>query len=262
MIDVINGLSDRTHKVRSSGLTHVLEKGLGLCAVKDMLTVAGDYIDIVKLGWGTSAVQPEKLLRKKIKMYQRHNIYVTTGGTLAEVAVTRHLFDQFLEWAHEMGFDAIEVSDGTIEMDIDEKIGCIKDVQRAGFKVLAEVGKKDASAEVVERQWLEEARRLMEIPYCKVVMEARESGTVGIYNKDGSPKEDFMSVLASKLGGEISRVIWEAPQKAQQSWFIKRFGANINLGNISTDDVIALETLRRGLRSDTLSYFHNPKSNA
>jgi len=242
---------ERTKKPRKEGITHVLDKGLGLNAVKDLIGTSGDFIDIVKLGWGTGYIT--RNLPEKIELYRQSGIRVCFGGTLFECAYIQGKLDEYEGWLRDLGFDILEVSNGTVEFTLDEKLKLIERFARS-FDVLSEVGSKDVNAVVAPYRWVEEIKATLKAGVFKVVAEGRESGTVGVFRKSGEVREG----LIEEIDHEIScgHIIFEAPQKAQQVWFIKRFGPNVNLGNISPEDVISVETLRLGLRGDTLMGFH------
>jgi phosphosulfolactate synthase len=244
-------LPERTTKPRQSGITHVLDKGLGPAQVTDLLDVAADYIDIVKLGWGTAAVTPN--LDEKIDRYQSHGIPVCFGGTLFEVCLRQNKLDEFLATVRGYGMDCIEVSDGTIDIPRDEKLALLRKLSRE-FRVLSEVGSKDDAVVIAPNKWVEMIERELEAGAWKVVTEGRESGTVGIYQSSGEIKAGLMDEIVQRVDPE--RLLFEAPVKKQQVWFVKKFGANVNLGNIPPEEVISVETIRLGVRGDTLLDFH------
>lgn len=249
-LDLEFPLLNRNMKPRTAGLTMVLDKGLGLGETKDLLDVAGQYIDFIKLSFGTSALYSPEVLRQKIELVRAYEVDIYPGGTFLEVAILQGKLQMYLERARELGFTCIEVSDGTIELDADLRRQAIQRSTELGFKVLTEVGKKD-SDEVFEAG---EMVKLMNDDLANgaywVIIEGRESGTAGIYNAKGEASEDSMEVLlAGAPSPEV--IIWEAPQKKQQVHLIKTLGNNVNLGNIPADEVLALEALRNGLRGDT-----------
>jgi phosphosulfolactate synthase len=240
----------RTPKPREQGITMVLDKGLGYESAKDLI-VCREWVDIVKLGWGTPLVFPESFLRKKIRLYKRNGIEVSNGGTLLELAYTQDRIDEFFEKAKRLGLTTIEVSNGKADIPVEEKAEIIKKAINYGFRIYSEIGKKDpqADAEFTLQRRVEEARNDLEAGATKVILEARESGTVGICDKSGNVKEDLVNGFVEKVG--LRNIIFEAPKKNQQIWFILNFGNEVNLGNIKPADVISLETLRRGIRGDT-----------
>lgn len=245
-------LSDRSQKPRESGLTMLIDKGLGLGDTKDLLKLAGDYIDFLKLGFGTSAFYSEKILKKKIELAKEAQVDIYPGGTFLEVAVIQNKIDQYLARAKELGFTAIEVSDGTITLSTAARTEIIRKAIKAGFKVLTEVGKKDPGEEMAHQQTLEQIQRDLEEGAWKVILEGRETGTgIGIYDRSGAIKKDDFQELVDGLKN-VNQVIWEAPLKGQQQELIIQFGSNVNLGNIQATDILALEALRVGLRGDTL----------
>jgi len=244
-------LPDRTAKPRESGITHVLDKGSSLQQVRDLLEVAGDCVDIVKLGWGTAVVTPN--LKEKVELYQGNGIPVCFGGTFFEVCLRQNKLEEYLGTVRELGMDLIEVSDGTVAMDEDDKVALLKRLSKE-FRVLSEVGSKDAEVVIAPYKWVDSIRRELDAGAWKVITEGRESGTVGIYQAGGDVKEGLLDEIVQAVSAE--RLLFEAPVKSQQTWFIKQFGANVNLGNIPPDEVVSVETLRLGVRGDTLLTFH------
>ncbi len=250
MLDFLT-LPERTAKPRELGLTHVLDKGYSLRQVQDFLDVAGDHVDIVKLGWGTAVVTPN--LKEKVELYQSKGIPVCFGGTLLEVCVRQGKVDAFMATAHDLGMQMVELSDGTITMTEEDKLALLRKLA-AEFKVLSEVGSKDADVVITPSRWVDSIKRELEAGAWKVVTEGRESGTVGIYRADGDVKDGLLEEIVEAVSPE--HLLFEAPAKRQQVWFIKQFGTNVNLGNIPPEEVISLETLRVGVRGDTLLKFH------
>jgi len=244
-------LPHRTAKPRESGITHVLDKGSSLQQVRDLLEVAGDCVDIVKLGWGTAVVTPN--LREKVELYQGNGIPVCFGGTFFEVCLRQNKLEEYLGTVRELGMDLVEVSDGTVAMDEDDKVALLKRLSKE-FRVLSEVGSKDAEVVIAPYKWVDSIRRELDAGAWKVITEGRESGTVGIYQAGGDVKEGLLDEIVQAVSAE--RLLFEAPVKSQQTWFIKQFGANVNLGNIPPDEVVSVETLRLGVRGDTLLTFH------
>ncbi len=242
------GLPARVAKPRNVGITHVMDKGLGLADIQSMIEMSGDYIDIVKLGWGTSYVTP--ILGKKLDLYKSLGIPVVCGGTLLEVAEARGRIDDYRTWLTAQGFTHVEVSDGTIDMSRERKLELIS-MFAQDFEVLSEVGSKDDEEIYAPYQWVEWIKEELAAGSWKVITEARESGTAGIFRNTGEVRSGLIDEIAHEI--DVTTVLFEAPQKAQQAWFIKHFGPDVNLGNIPPDEAIPLETLRRGLRSDTLS---------
>ena len=244
-------LPERTSKPRESGLTHVLDKGLSLDQARQFLEVSGRYVDIVKLGWGTAVVTPN--VKEKIALYQSFDIPVSFGGTFFEVCLRQGKYDEFLALVDECEMTCIEVSDGTIAMDENDKLDIIRDLSKR-YKVLSEVGSKDEAVVITPSKWVELIGRELEAGAWKVITEGRESGTVGIYRPSGDVKDGLLEEIKETF--DASRLLFEAPVKKQQAWFIKQFGPNVNLGNIPPEEVIPVETLRLGVRGDTLLTFH------
>jgi phosphosulfolactate synthase len=237
-------------KPRERGLTHVIDRGLSVAEVDGLLEVAGGCVDVVKLGWGTALVSAN--LQPKLERYAAHGIPVVLGGTLTELAIRQGRVDGLVAWLRELGLHHVEVSDGTIALDAAVKRELIS--RLAGeFTVLAEVGSKDADFIMAPYVWVEQIERDLDAGAWKVIAEARESGTAGIYRADGEVRTGLIDEIAHAVN--IERLIFEAPLRAQQVWLLKRFGTECNLGNIAPGDVLSLETLRLGLRSDTVERF-------
>jgi phosphosulfolactate synthase len=242
-------LPPRSGKPRTNGLTHVLDRGLSLAQVDGLVEVAGSSVDIVKLGWGTALATAN--LEPKLDRYRSHGIPVVLGGTLTEMAIRDGRVDPLVGWLRELRLDHVEVSDGTITLDPDEKRALIARLAGEGFTVLSEVGSKDAQQIMAPYRWVEQIEAELQAGAWKVIAEARESGTAGIFRADGEVRMGLIDEIAHAI--DPQRLLFEAPQKDQQVWFIERFGPEVNLGNIAPDDVLSLETLRLGLRSDTMA---------
>lgn len=240
-------LPDRPPRPRDTGLTHVLDTGLSLRQAEDLLSVAGDHVDIVKLGWGTACVSGG--VEAKVALYLDAGVAVTCGGTLLEAAVLHDRVDALVELCGRHGMTHIEVSDGTIDLPRSDKLALIERLA-ARFTVLSEIGSKDASIEVDASAWAQWAAEERDAGAWKVVLEARESGTVGLYGGDGAVRDGLIDVVTARV--PVEHLVFEAPRKPQQVWLVRRFGPAVNLGNIATHQVIPLETLRLGLRGDTL----------
>jgi phosphosulfolactate synthase len=240
-------LPARTPKPRTAGLTHVIDKGLNMRDIEGLFDTAGAYVDIVKLGWGTSYVTNN--LEKKIALYRFFETPVVCGGTLFEAVYARGKLDEFKRWLVDQRFAHVEISDGTIEIPRDRKLELIEDFAR-DFTVLSEVGSKDADVNYAPYLWVEWIKEEREAGAWKVITEAREGGTAGIFRPTGEMRTGLVDEIAHSI--DFHDLIWEAPTKSSQAWFIKQFGPEVNLGNIPPDEVIALETLRLGLRGDTL----------
>ena len=242
----------RSMKPRSSGFTMLLDKGLGPRATEDLMATAADYVDFLKFSFGTSAFYDEEVLREKVEIVTGAGVDIYPGGTFLEVAVWQDRYAEYLQRAKELGFTAVEVSDGTMEMTDESRGDCIKRALDRGFKVLTEVGKKSPDEKVA----VAEMRRLIahdvDLGAVQVSIEAREAGKgVGVFDKSGAVNEREVDQIVSGVA-HLDRVMWEAPIKNQQQYLILRFGNNVNLGNIPTTDILALEALRQGLRGDTL----------
>lgn len=241
----------RSPKPRTNGLTMVIDKGLGVGETEDLLDLAGEYVDLIKISFGSSALYPPKVLQKKLSLIHDRGVNACPGGTLLEVAIFQGILDRFLGWAGEAGFNWLEVSDGTIEMEPGLRSECIGQAVQAGFRVVSEVGKKDTHHKLVPEETRRMALRDLADGSFKVIIEARESGKgIGIYAADGSVKQDELELIVAGLP-DPGVILWEAPLKNQQEALILRFGPDVNLGNIQTNEVIALESLRVGLRGDT-----------
>jgi phosphosulfolactate synthase len=228
-----------------SGLTHVLDKGLGPRAWEDILEVAGEHVSIVKLGWGTAAVTSN--LERKLDVLRDKPVVI--GGTFFEVVYAKNSLDAYKAWLDSLGIDHVEISDGTIDIPRDRKLELIADFAR-DFTVLSEVGSKDSSVEYTSAEWTKWLREELDAGAWKVITEAREGGTAGVFDSSGGMRTELIGEIASAVG--IENVVFEAPSKEAQVWFIKQFGPSVNLGNIPPDELIPLETLRLGLRGDTL----------
>jgi phosphosulfolactate synthase len=243
-------IPERSRKPRERGITHVLDRGLSLAQVDGLMETVGPSVDIVKLGWGTALVSAN--LRPKLERYEAYGIPVVLGGTLTELAIKQGRVEGLVAWLRELGLRHVEVSDGTIALEPDVKSYLIR--QLAGeFTVLAEVGSKDTDFIMAPYVWVEQIERDLEAGAWKVIAEARESGTAGIYRADGEPRTGLIDEIVHAI--DADRLVFEAPRKEQQVWLLQHLGAECNLGNIAPDDVLSLETLRLGLRSDTVERF-------
>ena len=241
------GVPARDPKPRNRGLTHVMDKGLNLRDIEGLFDTAGQFVDIVKLGWGTSYVTNN--LEKKIALYRSFETPVVCGGTLFEAVYARGKLDAFKEWLHEYRFSHVEISDGTIEIPRERKLELIEEFSR-DFTVLSEVGSKDAEVNIAPYLWVQWMREELNAGAWKVIAEGREGGTAGIYRPTGELRTGLVDEIEHSL--DFADLIWEAPTKSSQAWFVKHFGTDVNLGNIPPEEVIPLETLRLGLRGDTL----------
>ncbi|MBQ9470351.1 MAG: phosphosulfolactate synthase [Bacteroidales bacterium] len=245
-------IPQRSGKPRQHGLTMVMDKGLSLTEAASMVEASGEHIDFVKLGFGTSLITNK--LHEKVQLYQQAGIRPYLGGTLFELFVVRGMFDDFVRFVDSLGLDLVEVSDGSMRMDHRQKCAHIAQLAKR-YTVISEVGSKQADVVIPDADWVRMMRTELEHGAWKVIAEARESGNTGIYNKDHSANTKLIADIAEQVG--MANVIWEAPLKAQQVWFIKQLGAEVNLGNIATNEVVPLETLRLGLRGDTF-FMHLP----
>ncbi|HNV97833.1 MAG TPA: phosphosulfolactate synthase [Chitinophagales bacterium] len=246
----LSKLPERTAKPREEGLTMVMDKGLSVREAEDMLSVSEPYIDLIKLGFGTAFVTPN--IEKKIAVYKTAGIPCYFGGTLFEAFLIRGQIDDYLRLLEKYKMEYAEVSDGSIELDHDEKCAYINRLSKH-VTVLSEVGSKDENKMLAPYKWIELMKKEIEAGSYKVIAEARESGTVGIYHSKGEVRSDLIDEILTQVPQE--KIIWEAPLKGQQVYFIKLLGSNVNLGNIPPNEVIPLETLRLGLRGDTFHHF-------
>ena len=230
---------------RSGGITHVIDKGLGPRGWEDVLETSGLYIDVVKLGWGTAYVTPN--LKRKLEVLREKPVVI--GGTFFEVVYAKGKLDEYKSWLRELGLTHVEISDGTVDIPRDRKLELITDFAR-DFTVLSEVGSKDSSVEYSADEWKRWLREELDAGAWKVITEAREGGTAGIFDSSGGMRTELIAEIAEAV--DPANVIFEAPTKSAQAWFVKTLGPEVNLGNIPPEEVIPLETLRRGLRGDTL----------
>jgi phosphosulfolactate synthase len=243
-------IPERTQKPRQHGLTMVMDKGLSVREIEDLLEVASEHIDLVKLGWATSYVSAN--LQKKLDAYRAGGIPTYFGGTLFEAFIVRKQFDDYRRLLAKYQMSYAEVSDGSIELPHEEKCRYIAELTKE-VTVLSEVGSKDAEKILAPYQWIELMQAELQAGAWKVIGEARESGTVGLFRDSGEVRQGLVKEIIHTITAE--KIIWEAPQKSQQVWFVKLLGANVNLGNIAPSEVISLETIRLGLRGDTFSHF-------
>jgi len=239
-------LPQRTSKPRTSGLTHVLDKGLTLGALDALLEQAADYIDVLKVGWGIAYVDPH--IRERAVLCRQVGVTLCLGGTLLEVCAAQGRVPELARWAHRIGIEAVEVSNGLAAMSSDDKRALVRDLS-GEFVVLAETGAKDGHAPVTAHLWVDEMEADLDAGARHVIAEGRESGTVGLYHADGRPRVDLAEAIAARI--PLEKVIFEAPTKSHQTWFVRKLGSDVGLGNVGTDEVLALETLRLGLRADT-----------
>jgi phosphosulfolactate synthase len=246
----LSQIPERNLKPRLAGITMVMDKGLSPDEARNFLSVAHPHVDIVKLGFGTSFVTPN--LREKLEIYRSYDMPVYFGGTLFEAFLIRNQFSDYIDVCREYGVEYMEVSDGSITIPHAEKCGYIEKLTKYG-KVLSEVGSKDAAHIIPPYKWIELMSAELRAGSTYVIAEAREAGNVGIYRGSGEVREGLVQEILTQIPGE--KILWEAPQKAQQLYFIELLGANVNLGNIAPSEVLPLETMRVGLRGDTFHLF-------
>jgi phosphosulfolactate synthase len=250
MMKLLPFMPDRPLKPRDSGITMVMDKGLSIREAEDFMSVGKEYTDYVKLGFGTSLITPG--LEKKIALYKQAGVIPYFGGTLFEAFIIRNMFNEFVDFLDKNEVDMVEVSDGSYDIDHKRKLEYINILAQRGT-VISEVGSKKKDIIYTPDEWVALMRAELLAGSVKVIAEARESGTTGIYNEDGSINNEIISAISEHV--KLENVIWEAPLKSQQAWFIKHFGANVNLGNIAPNEIIPLESLRLGLRGDTFFQF-------
>jgi phosphosulfolactate synthase len=248
-------IPERTQSPRSFGLTMVMDKGMGIEEVKNFLSVAAPYVDMVKLGFGTAYVTQN--LKEKLSIYKAQNIPVYFGGTLFEAFLVRDQLQDYIHSMKEFGIDLVEVSDGSVSIPHEDKCRYIEQLTKEGFKVLSEVGSKDASHVMPPYKWIEQMSAELNAGSSYVIAEAREAGNIGIYRGTGEVREGLVQEILTKIPAE--KIIWEAPQKAQQLYFLELLGCNVNLGNIAPAEIIPLEAMRIGLRGDTFDLFLDKK---
>jgi len=241
------GVPARPGKPREVGVTHVMDKGLNLRDIEGMFDTAGQFVDIVKFGWGTSYVTNN--LEKKIALYRSFETPVVCGGTLFEAVVARGKLDEYRRWLTENGFSHVEVSDGTIDLPREQKLELVSEFAR-DFVVMSEVGSKDSEVVFAPYQWVQWLKEDLDAGAWKVITEGREGGTAGIFRSSGDMRTGLIDEIVHEI--DLSEIIFEAPTTRSQAWFVQKYGPDVNLGNIPPEEVIPLETLRLGLRSDTL----------
>ena len=243
-------MPERPAKPRSSGITMVMDKGLSIREAEDFMSVGSGYTDFVKLGFGTALITPG--FEKKIAIYKKSGVIPYFGGTLFEAFIVRNMFKEYIEFLNKHEIDMVEVSDGSYDIEQNRKLEYISRLAERGT-VISEVGSKKKNVVYSPDEWVAMMKAELNAGSIKVIAEARESGTSGIYNEDGSINNKIIGAIAEHV--RLENVIWEAPLKSQQAWFINHFGANVNLGNIAPDEIIPLESLRLGLRGDTFFQF-------
>jgi len=247
-------LPERTVKNRETGVTMMMDKGLSLIEVESFIQSSAEYTDLVKFGFGTALINNQ--LTEKVNLYKKAGLKPYFGGTLFELFIVRGMYDEYRQFVSKAGLEYVEVSDGSILLNHDEKLEYIHKLSK-DFTVLSEVGSKVKDVDIPPSEWVSFMKAELAAGAWKVIAEARESGTIGIYNSDGSANTSLIDDIVESVS--VDKVLWEAPNKAQQTWFIHLLGANVNLGNIATNEVVALEALRLGLRGDTLFNFLPPQ---
>jgi phosphosulfolactate synthase len=250
MLEFLNNIPKRPEKPRTKGLTMIMDKGLSLNEAENMVVLKSELTDIVKLGFGTSLLT--RYIDKKISLYKEAGIDVYTGGTLFEAFIVRNQIDDFYRLMDKLKLEMVEVSDGCIQMEHDKKCELIHKLSK-DFKVISEIGSKDESLTIEDDKWISYMKKELEAGSWKVIAEAREGGNVGMFENNGDIKGKLIKNITKEI--DISNILWEAPLKKQQIWFINEFGANVNLGNISPNSIISLECLRLGLRGDTFNNY-------
>ena len=250
MLEFLNNIPKRPKKPRTKGLTMIMDKGLSLNEAENMVVLKSELTDIVKLGFGTSLLT--RYIDKKISLYKEAGIDVYTGGTLFEAFIVRNQIDDFYRLMDKLKLEMVEVSDGCIQMEHDKKCELIHKLSK-DYKVISEIGSKDESLTIEDDKWISYMKKELEAGSWKVIAEAREGGNVGMFETNGDIKEKLIKNITKDI--DISNILWEAPLKKQQIWFINEFGANVNLGNISPNSIISLECLRLGLRGDTFNNY-------
>ena len=250
MLEFLNNIPKRPAKPRSNGLTMIMDKGLSLNEAENMIVLKSELTDIVKLGFGTSLLT--RNIDKKISLYREAGIDVYTGGTLFEAFIVRNQLDDFYRLMDKLKLEMVEVSDGCIQMEHEKKCELIHKLSK-DFKVISEIGSKDESLTIEDDKWVSYMKKELEAGSWKVIAEAREGGNVGMFEIDGEIKEQLIKKITKEI--DESNILWEAPLKKQQVWFINELGANVNLGNISPNSIISLECLRLGLRGDTFDNY-------
>ena len=250
MLEFLNNIPKRPEKPRTKGLTMIMDKGLSLNEAENMVVLKSELTDIVKLGFGTSLLT--RYIDKKISLYKESGIDVYTGGTLFEAFIVRNQIDDFYRLMDKLKLEMVEVSDGCIQMEHDKKCELIHKLSK-DFKVISEIGSKDESLTIEDDKWISYMKKELEAGSWKVIAEAREGGNVGVFETNGDIKGKLIKNITKEI--DISNILWEAPLKKQQIWFINEFGANVNLGNISPNSIISLECLRLGLRGDTFNNY-------
>ncbi len=247
-------LPARTFKPRENGISNLVDNGYGLSHLADILSFCGDYIDIVKLGWASAYIT--KNLNDKIKLFREHDIQVCLGGMMFEICFWQGKIPQYEDFMKRLGIDMVEVSNGSLPISEGDKVRMIEHFSGRGFTVLSEVGSKDVNVCAPSETWVACIKDDLEAGAWKVITEGRADASAGIYDSSGAIKSELIDDILES-GVPVERLVFEAPHKRQMSWLIQRVGANVNIGNVPLDEVLNLETLRLGLRGDTVEFFHN-----
>ena len=250
MKEILKQIPERSQRPREKGLTMMMDKGLSIREAENFLETSYNHTDIIKLGFGTSILTPN--VADKIKLYKDNGMLVYLGGTLFEAFAIRDQLLDYKKYLNKIGLNMLEISDGSMLMDHELKCSYIQEFAK-DFKVISEVGSKDSSVEISSENWIKWMKNELEAGSWKVIAEAREGGNIGIFDGDGGIKSELIKEITQHISD--SDILWEAPNKNQQIWFIEQFGANVNLGNIAPNNVIPLECLRLGLRGDTFHTF-------
>ena len=246
-------IPERPEKPRNEGLTMVMDKGISIQEAEALIDSSKKFIDIIKFGFGTALVTEKENIKKKIQLYKKNGIKVYLGGTLFEAFVARNMFKEYFNLIKELELDTVEISDGSIKMDHKKKCEYINEISSKNITVFSEVGYKSSKKILAPSKWIKLMSKEIEAGSWKVIAEARESGNVGLYRSGGEVRSDLIEEILTQIPKE--KILWEAPKKQQQVFFIQLLGANVNLGNIGTHDIIPLECLRLGLRGDTFFNF-------
>jgi phosphosulfolactate synthase len=257
MIDALRlDIPQRTGKPRQVGISNLVDSGHGIAQLEDMLEMCGDYVDIVKLGWASAYVTP--LLREKVEIFRRHNVKTCLGGMMFEICYWQGKIDQYEAFMRTLDIDLVEVSNGSLPIPEADKCRMVEHFAKRGFTVLSEVGSKDVSIYSPAQDWISAIRADLDAGAWKVITEGRADASAGIYNSDGSMRDDIvMGVLNSGIPHD--KLVFEAPHKKQMAWFVRQVGSDVNIGNVPLAEVMNLETLRLGLRGDTVQHFHLAK---